>query len=195
MLSGLQSYLKLKGKHQHLNNNPLDTGGILLSLDRPIITNEQSSRTVGSRTIKRKNFRRIRAENMGWVKQDVLYGQKEKNARQYNKYRKKEDHYLDEIDCDNDITVDRGMVLRNEEPPETISPENFKHIVHENGSIQQLGRWTRETRRLCLETFILGPCDFEIVHTLLSVMLTVATQRVIRMRRRAGCSSRISVRI
>ena len=154
MLSGLQSYLKLKGKHQHLNNNPLDTGGILLSLDRPIITNEQSSRTVGSRTIKRKNFRRIRAENMGCEnKEDVLYGRKEKYARQYNKYRK-EDHYLDEIDCDNDITVDRGMVLRNEEPPETISPENFKHVVHENGSIQQLGRWTRETRRLCLETFI-----------------------------------------
>ena len=72
MLSGLQSYLKLKGKHQHLNNNPLDTGGILLSLDRPIITNEQLSRTVGSRTIKRKNFRRIRAENMGCENEAIL---------------------------------------------------------------------------------------------------------------------------
>ena len=126
MLSGLATFLELEDNFQNLNKNDcLDEANILLSLKRRSIVKKPSQSTAEGRKTSKKRPRKIRHDN-GLA----------------NKGRKKKKEVKE---------VKPRIIASYERTKGKWDGSNGRWTADDG---HQKGRWTDESRRLCLETFI-----------------------------------------
>ena len=126
MLSGLATFLELEDNFQNLNKNDyLDEANILLSMKRRPIIKKPSQSTAEGRKTSKKRPRKIRHDN-GLA----------------NKGRKKKKEVKE---------VKPRIIASYERTRGKWDGSNGRWTADDG---HQKGRWTDESRRLCLETFI-----------------------------------------